>query len=228
MVVDLLLSSRGDAVISWVESVRDDELVLAPAEDRTRQRLEVDVGERMEIVWRGTDDLRAMPAELVAVERGVDPVWRLRPLGPTTRGQRRAWVRAPMALPVRMTPPSGEITGTTVDVSEGGLRVVMSPAQPAADEVPVAGAPARPGPSHPTDEDEGDGDPLTPGAVVPLSLTLDDFEIPCSVEVLRRIRQEDGRSEVTLRFIGMHERTQDLIRRHVFFRLRTLRARGVL
>jgi hypothetical protein len=66
-----------------------------------------------------------------------------------------------------------------------------------------------------------------PGSVVPLVLTLGGDDLPCRGEVLRRIRRED-RWELTLRFVGMHENTQDFIRRHVFERLRTLRARGVL
>ena len=66
-----------------------------------------------------------------------------------------------------------------------------------------------------------------PGSVVSLVLTLDDVDLPCRAEVLRRTRRND-RWELTLRFVGMHENTQDFIRRHVFERLRTLRARGVL
>jgi hypothetical protein len=52
--------------------------------------------------------------------------------------------------------------------------------------------------------------------------------------VLRRIHRDDDRWELTCRFVGIHEKTEDLIRRHVFFRffrffrLRTLRARGLL
>src|SRR4051794_25286077 len=91
-VVDLLLSSRPDAMISWVESADGHALVLAPAEDRTRQPLRLALGERMDVVWRGPDNLLSLPAELVAVESGAAPVWHLRPLGPAIRGQRRASV----------------------------------------------------------------------------------------------------------------------------------------
>jgi c-di-GMP-binding flagellar brake protein YcgR len=157
----------------------------------------------MDVVWRGPDELLSLPAELVTVAGGAVPFWHLRPLGPSTRGQRRASVRAPMLTTVRFEVPTGPLTGTTLDVSEGGLRVVLD--DPPDDESP---------------------DPA-PGSVVPLVLTLGVVELPCRVEVLRRTRRDD-RWEVNLRFVGMHENTQDFIRRHVFERLRTLRARGVL
>jgi hypothetical protein len=208
-VVDLLLSSRPDAMISWVEAARSTELVLAPAEDRTRQPRALAVGERMDVVWRGPSDLLSLPAELVDVESGAAPVWHLRPLGPAIRGQRRASVRAPMITPVLFEGSAGPVPGTTVDVSEGGLKVLLDAR--AGDE-PTAEAP--------------DGAPV-PGSVVSLVLTLSDVELPCRAEVLRRHRRDD-RWEVTLRFVGMHENTQDFIRRHVFERLRTLRARGVI
>ena len=196
-------------MISWVEAAHSTELVLAPAEDRTRHARRLAVGERMDVIWRGPDNLLSLPAELVAVESGADPVWHLRPLGPAIRGQRRASVRAPMITPVLFEGSAGPMPGTTLDVSEGGLRVLLDAR--ASDE-PTAEPP--------------DG-ALVPGSVVPLVLTLADVDLPCRAEVLRRTRRND-RWELNLRFVGMHENTQDFIRRHVFERLRTLRARGVL
>jgi PilZ domain len=208
-VVDLLPSSRPDAMISWVEKAHSTELVLAPAEDRMRQPGGLAVGERLDVVWRGPTDLLSLPAELTGIESGADPVWLLRPLGPAIRGQRRASVRAPMVTSVWFEGPQGAMLGTTLDVSEGGLRVLLD-----------ARATAEP------PDEAADGAPV-PGSVVPLVLTLGDDDLPCRGEVLRRIRRDD-RWELTLRFVGMHENTQDFIRRHVFERLRTLRARGVL
>jgi PilZ domain len=208
-VVDLLPSSRPDAMISWVEEAHSTELVLAPAEDRARQPRRLAVGERLDVVWRGPTDLLSLPAELTDIEDGADPVWHLRPLGPAIRGQRRASVRAPMVTSVWFEGPQDTVRATTLDVSEGGLRVLLDAR--ASDEPP---------------DERVDGAPV-PGSVVPLVLTLGDVDLPCRGEVLRRIRRDD-RWELTLRFVGMHENTQDFIRRHVFERLRTLRARGVL
>ena len=208
-VVDLLLSSRPDAMISWVEAAGHDELVLAPAEDRARRPLRLEVGERMDVVWRGPDDLLSLPAALVDVERGAAPVWHLRPLGPAMRGQRRAAVRAPMTTAVRFEGSAGPVPGATLDVSEGGLRALL--------DLP---------PGNESSAAPPDGTPA-PGSIVPLVLTLGEVDLPCRGEVLRLTRHDD-RWELTLRFVGMHENTQDFIRRHVFERLRTLRARGVL
>ena len=47
-------------------------------------------------------------------------------------------------------------------------------------------------------------------------------------EVTRRIARQDGRTELCFRFVDVHEKIQDQIRRHVFAGLRTLRARGML
>src|SRR5688572_21459991 len=124
-VVDLLPSSRPDAMISWVEEAHSTALVLAPAEDRTRQPRRLAVGERLDVVWRGPSDLLSLPAELTGIGSGADPVWHLRPLGPAIRGQRRASVRAPMVTSVWFEGPQGAVPGTTLDVSEGGLRVLL-------------------------------------------------------------------------------------------------------
>jgi hypothetical protein len=45
--------------------------------------------------------------------------------------------------------------------------------------------------------------------------------------VIRRIKRQDRRPELTFRFIGLREKTEDLIRRQVFAELRSLRARGL-
>ena len=56
----------------------------------------------------------------------------------------------------------------------------------------------------------------------------DGEEIACRGEVIRRIPRQDRGVELSLRFLDMPEKTQDLIRRHVFAGLRSLRARGML
>ncbi|WP_374201741.1 PilZ domain-containing protein [Blastococcus sp. KM273129] len=60
-------------------------------------------------------------------------------------------------------------------------------------------------------------------------MRLDDREeVACRGEVIRRIPRQDGGIELSLRFLDMPEKTQDLIRRHVFAGLRQLRSRGML
>jgi hypothetical protein len=130
-VVDVVVSGRGEVLVSWVESADDREVVVTAGEDRDRRRATLPVGERLELVWRTASELRALPVELVALELGATPVWRLRPTGPVTRGQRRSAVRAPLSLPVCMTVGTAEVAGTTVDVSEAGTRIVFADASPA-------------------------------------------------------------------------------------------------
>ena len=231
-VVDVVASGRGEVLVSWVESAEARELVVTIGEDRNRRRASLPVGERLELVWRGPDGLRSLPVELVAVELGATPVWRLQPVGPAARGQRRSAVRAPLSLPVRMTAGAAESLGTTVDISEAGGRAVFDGAHAAAADDPAADAAATEGAVEDAVEDDatpasGDGVPEA-GAVVSLRFSIGDDEITCQAEVVRRIKRPDRRPELTFRFIGLTERTEDRIRRQVFAELRSLRARGLM
>jgi hypothetical protein len=228
-VVDVVVSGRGEVLVSWVESADDREVVVTAGEDRDRRRAALPVGERLELVWRAGSELRSLPVELVAVDLGATPVWRLRPTGPVTRGQRRSAVRAPLSLPVCMTVGTVEVVGTTVDLSEAGTRVLFEDApadradstdgndsEPAVEDAPEAG----------TGDGTGDGVPDA-GAVVTLRISLVDDDVVCQAEAIRRIKRQDRRPELTFRFIGLREKTEDLIRRQVFAELRSLRARGL-
>ncbi|MGY1916986.1 PilZ domain-containing protein [Blastococcus sp. SYSU DS0973] len=234
-VVDLLATSRGDVLMSLVESSGSAEIVVSIGEDRSRRRVRLEPGEHVEVIWRGPEELRSLPTELVAAELGP-PQWRLRPVGPSTRGQRRSAVRAPLTLQVRMTVGTDALHGVTVDISEGGIRALFPrldagrPAAPRAattTEQPGTGTDTTPEPAA-TDGAGGTEQALRVGAVLPLAVCLEQDELPCQGEVIRRVTRQDGGTEVSLRFVGMPDKTQDLIRRHVFAGLRSLRARGLL
>jgi hypothetical protein len=93
-------------------------------------------------------------------------------------------------------------------VSEGGLRCVLERGQ------------ALPGEGTP---------PVPPvGDVIRLAATLGDVTVRCLSEVTRHFPREDGRGELSLRFIGLTEHEQDRIRERVFARLRELRRRGLI
>ena len=224
-VVDVVVSGRGEVLVSWVESADDREIVVTVGEDRNRRRAALPVGERLELVWRAASELRSLPVELTALDLDATPVWRLRPTGPVTRGQRRSAVRAPLSLPACMTVGTVEVVGTTVDVSEAGTRIVFEATSPA-----HADSTAGTDPELATeDAPEGDTGDRVPdaGAVVTLRLSFADDDVVCQAEVVRRIERQDRRPELTFRFIGLHEKTEDLIRRRVFAELRSLRARGL-
>jgi hypothetical protein len=220
-VVDVVVSGRGEVLVSWVESADDREVVVTAGEDRDRRRAALPVGERLELVWRAGSELRSLPVELVAVDLGATPVWRLRPTGPVTRGQRRSAVRAPLSLPVCMTVGTVEVVGTTVDLSEAGTRVLFEDASAGRTDS-TDGNDSEPAAEAGT----GDGVPDA-GAVVTLRISLVDDDVVCQAEAIRRIKRQDRRPELTFRFIGLREKTEDLIRRQVFAELRSLRARGL-
>ena len=224
-VVDVVVSGRGEVLVSWVESADASEIVVTVGEDRDRRRASLPVGERLELVWRAASELRSLPVELTALELGATPVWRLRPTGPVTRGQRRSAVRAPLSLPVCMTVGTVEVAGTTVDVSEAGTRVLFEGAFAGRTD-PTDGSHSEPATEDAPEGGTGDGVPDA-GAVVTLRLSFVDDDVVCRAEAIRRIERQDGRPELTFRFIGLPEKTEDLIRRQVFAELRSLRARGL-
>ena len=214
-VVELSCASRDDTLIGWSDGTHDDDLVVSAPLDRSQRPVALSVDEHLQVVWRDADQLRALPVVLVAVELGERPRWRLRSAGVVRRGQRRDAVRAPLTIPVRIGPPPAPAAGTTVDVSEGGLRCILDKARQ---------------PVHvPLDQDRS-ADPWPPrvGDVVPVAADFPDFTITCQAEVTRIHERDDPRLELSLRFIGLTENQEDLVRRRVFARLRELRNRGLL
>ncbi|WP_448615312.1 hypothetical protein [Modestobacter sp. URMC 112] len=224
-ILDLLVPSRGDALVSWVEEVGDGDLLVTAGQDRSQRRVPLDPGEHVELVWKSSSELRAMPTELVGVETREQHCWRLRPTGPASRGQRRAAVRAPLDLQVRATVGMTELSGVTVDISEGGFRGVFRP--PASQEGSAAVAP--PADVDRSREDEASSrDQFGVGAVLDVIVELDTERIRTKAEVVRRHQRDDGLRELSIRFIGMTEHMEDTVRARVFAGLRELRSRGVI
>ena len=222
--VDVLAASRGDAVMCFVEEIADDELLLTVGQDRAGRPVRLQPGERLELVWKDGGELRSLPAELTGIETAPLARWRISPAGPAARGQRRAAVRAP--LPFRAVLEYGDVSaeGTTLDVSEGGIRAWFDLSTIAIPEGDAAPAPA----DAPAEEAP---DPRAPelGAVVTLTVWFDDRQhVTSKAEVTRHHDRADRRTELSLRFIGLPEKMQDLVRREVFAGLRDLHARGLL
>lgn len=203
-VLDVKASSRADVLVSFVERVSGSELVVSVGEDAQKRRVRLDTGEHLELIWRGPEELRSLPAQLVEVVTGDSPTWRLKVLGPASRGQRRSAVRVPMSVPVELTLGEQVLRGTTVDLSEGGTRCLLSGA---------------PGAARPEVE---------VGTVVPVVVELDGQRLTAQAEVIRRHPREDAHTELSIRFIGLGERREDAIRRYVFAEMRDLRTRGLI
>ena len=210
-VLELLPASRADALVGWSEGSQDGDLIVTAPLDRSQRPVSLPVGDHLEVVWRAADDLCALPVVLVAIEVGERPTWRLRRAGVLRRGQRRDAVRAPLTIPVRIGPEAAQSNGTSVDGSEGGLRCILEKDRPAPDL-------------------DGSVDVASPrgGDVVRVTALFPDFSITCAAEVTRLHERDDPRIELSLRFIGLTENQQDLVRRRVFARLRELRHRGLL
>lgn len=219
-VVEVMAASRGDTLVAWSEGRQAPDLILSAPLDSSQRPVILDIGERLEVVWRDLGELRALPVVLAAIELGERPRWRLRIAGVMRRAQRREAVRTPLSVAVRVGPELASADGTTVDVSEGGCRCILSGSRPP--------SPSPPSPSLP-DPDHGGGShgPDT-GDVVPVAVLFPEFTITCLAEVTYRHARPDARMELSLRFIGLTEHQQDLIRRRVFARLRELRSRGLL
>jgi hypothetical protein len=204
VVVEVKATSRAEVLTSFVEQVGSGELILAVGTDASQRRVRLESGERLELLWRGPEGLRALPVELVGVEHGEAPTWRVRPAGPASRGQRRAAVRAPVSVPVELGVESQVLPGTSVDLSEGGMRCILSSATATAKHS------------------------LEAGSVVPVAIELAGRRLACQGEVVRRHPRTDERAELSLRFVGLVEKQEDAIRREVFAQLRDLRSRGLI
>jgi len=227
--IDVRAESRGDTLLSFVELVDNGELVISVGEDRHRRPVHLEPGEHLELMWRGPDELRAVPAELVAVETGGRATWRVRMVGPAGRGQRRAAVRAPMDYRVTLTSPGRTLEGISVDLSEGGVRCLLDDAREA-----TAGS-GDGGGGAPSERETTADAVATPqwqlevGSIPQVTVWFDEGDhVTTKGEVVRHYPREDKREEVSIRFIGLPEKLEDLIRARVFARLRDLRARGVL
>ncbi len=224
--VDVMVASRHDALVSFVQEVHEGELILSVGQDSAQRRVRLDPGERLELVWKDVAELRTVPAELVAVDTGGEPTWRVRTVGPATRGQRRAAVRAPLISRVSVVVEEQTLEGRSVDMSEAGVRCLLdAPRTTVKGSTVVAQAE--------DDAEQGAARAsqavVQVGAVLPVTVWLDDrHHISATGEVVRRHIRHDRRQELSIRFLGLPERMQDLIRREVFACLRDLRARGLL
>ncbi|OMQ15058.1 hypothetical protein A7K94_0212110, partial [Modestobacter sp. VKM Ac-2676] len=50
--VELLLSERGAVLVSWVERLEGKELVVTAGRDRNQCSVRLDVGDRVEMIWK--------------------------------------------------------------------------------------------------------------------------------------------------------------------------------
>ena len=174
-IVDLIPASGGDAYMSWIDDIRDEVLVASIPQDLARRPTMLAVGEQIEVIWKTSGALRCLPVVLAGIDLGEPPHWRLRPAGVVKRGQRRDAVRAPLRIPVVIGTGEATAHGTTIDVSEGGLRCVLDKGQPRRPSAP--GVPPPRVPAHSA---------LRVGDVVRVSASFPDLTVTCLSEITRR------------------------------------------
>jgi len=192
-VADVTLVTRGVTVTASVEVSSTGVVVVRPAGDVSR--CEIERGEPVELYWIGGNEERTLGGIVTSAEGGSEPRWQIGVKGQAERSQRRKAVRAQVALEVLIPWAGGQMTGTTVDVSEGGMRALM----------------------------DGWGLPPDPGTALQVSLTLDAalVHLPGTV-VWTSIR--GAQWLLAVQFQEVPEKAGDLIRRRVFQALRDERA----
>jgi PilZ domain len=193
---EVTLTGRGISVTARVEVVHDGVISLRPSVGEFVEQVVVKVGDAVEVFWKGEDNQRAVPAEVIDVEQGALIRWRLRITGPAEDSQRRKAVRGRVAVPVEAEYGAVDLKGQTVDLSEAGLRA----------------------------EFEGLGAPPEAGAKLSLALQLEDGGIKTGAEVVRT-QARGARWVMSIRFVNIQERDQDHVRRRVFQALREERAK---
>jgi c-di-GMP-binding flagellar brake protein YcgR len=193
---EVTLIGRGISVSSRVEVVQNEFISVRPSVGEFVEQVVVKVGDIVEIFWKTEDAQRAMPAEVTDVEQGAIIRWRMRATGPAEASQRRKAVRGRVNVPVTAEYGSVDLKGTTIDLSEAGLRA----------------------------EFEGMGAPPEAGAKLKLSVQLEDGGIKTAAEVVRT-QARGAHWVISIRFVNMQERDQDHVRRRVFQALREERAK---
>jgi hypothetical protein len=192
---EVTLTGRGISVSARVEAVHDGVISLRPSVGEFVEQVVVKVGDAVEVFWKGEENQRAVPAEVIDVEQGALIRWRVRITGPAEDSQRRKAVRGRVNVPVEAEYGAVDLRGQTVDLSEAGLRA----------------------------EFEGFGAPPEAGVSLLLTLTLEDGVIKTKAEVVRT-QARGARWVMSIRFVNIQEKDQDRVRRRVFQALREERA----
>jgi hypothetical protein len=202
-VTEVRFGDTGSARVCWVAASDARRLVLAAPADGGQPLPAPRPGDRASVMWMGHEGLRALPVELVGVQPALVPLWHFRRTGPEVPAQRRSSVRVDLHVPIQVTDNGRPMAGTTLDLSEGGVRC----------QVEAAG-------------------PILPrrGDVFPVALFLDADRDPFSArgELIRSKPAIGDELRLTLRFVGLGDGELDRLRARVFLELRTQRARGLL
>ena len=193
---DVTLISRGVTLTAHVEVSDTYVVVVRPTGGGPGwQSAEIQVGDPVELYWVGGQEERTLAGTVSQFEGGADGRWHLAVSGQAERSQRRKAVRARVGVAVIIPWAGGQMTGTTVDLSEGGMRALV----------------------------DGWGLPPESGTPTQLSLDLGDGLLHLHGEfVWTSIR--GAQWLLALKFVDVPEKAADALRRRVFQALRDERA----
>jgi hypothetical protein len=193
---EITVAGRGISVSSRVEFVQGDVVVVRPSVGEFVEQVVVRPGDVVEVFWKIADGQRALPAEVTEVETGAVVRWRMRTTGPAEHSQRRKAVRGRVVVPVEAKYAGVDLKGTTVDLSEAGVRANV----------------------------DGFGIPPEAGNTLDLVIRLEEGPVKAKAEVVRN-QVRGAVWLMSIRFTSIEERDQDKIRRRVFQALREERAK---
>jgi hypothetical protein len=193
---DVTLIARGVTVTAHVELSDVSVVVVTPSGDRTGwDAAEVQPGDAIELYWVGGHEERTLAGTVSQVESGENTRWHLAVKGQAERSQRRKAVRARVSVPVIIPWAGAQMSGKTVDLSEGGMRALM----------------------------DGWGVPMDPGTPSQVSLTLDDALVHLHGEIVWTVIR-GAQWLMAMKFVDVPEKAADTLRRRVFQALRDERA----
>jgi hypothetical protein len=192
---DVTLVARGVTVTAGVEASSTDLVVVRPYLEAAGQRADVSAGDAVELYWIGDSEERTLAGRVSQVEAGPDPRWHFAVQGPAESSQRRRAVRGRVQLPVEIPWAGGQLLGSTIDLSEAGLRALV----------------------------DGWGVPMDPGTRTQVVLEIDDDVVRLPAEAVWTA-ERGAQWLMALKFVDLPERTGDLLRKRVFRALRDERA----
>jgi c-di-GMP-binding flagellar brake protein YcgR len=193
---DVTLITRGITVTACVDVSTDHALVVSPQGDGSAWKAAVDHGDKVEVFWVAGNEERTLPAKIVEVDAGEEPRWHLAPTGPAERSQRRKAVRARLAVPVVLPWLDSQLTGTTVDLSEAGMRAQV----------------------------DGWGLPPEKGSMLEVTIDLGKGFVDLRGELVWIVTTRGPQWLLAMRFDDVSERDGDRLRQRVFEALRAERA----
>jgi len=177
----------------WLPSIVEDHdsgvlLVAVPNVPGTIVPVVARPGDRVTLHWATPRGAGEVDATIREVARNTLASWVLDPIGQPVLRQRRSYVRAEVHLPLSIVPNLGDAPrrGWAMNLSEGGVCLVT----------PVKD--------------------IDPGVRPLVELEVDGEQVLAQSEVLRVELDNEGHTSVALKFVNLHHRDADRIRRFVF------------